>query len=512
MLCEENKTLVSNVSLSDYTAFLSFAKANPSLTYESFDSHTMKDLSLFAVREDIDFSAIEGFADRIIRELPAIKRVFSAPVIRLKDGSEILPVEAVKIINNRTVVHALSHSELWESVSEGSVRPKKLMTLQHEDQYEIYENLIFAKMIGIVLHHVRKNVCILTELLYSNREMKFDLLERVNHLSHYIAMAKLHTGYIREYDKYRAPAERCLDKLFFLERIIESRLGSTVYKKCKSKHKNLTLKKTNIFRMHKDYHRVYLLMKYLIEQKLDDGELDQNEDVTKEKTDAYGAFCAMMLVFSVGHFNFDFKDSTFDFTDLKAHAEFLSWTLDIEKLEIDGKYAFSLTFFKDKEYKVLLVCENGGASEIGNASDFDELLYMSFDTDDKRMHVSLYDIDSFRRIQRVLLRGMVMSDTARDTCAFCGKPLERTEFNGSVSYECDSCRMQIRSLICPETNKKYTASFIKHYTVAREEQTSDDILLKKRAEALMHFRNITEIDENGSVICPICNKNHVKKD
>ena len=56
MLEDRKKTGFDEKNTSDYIEFYEFAKSKGTLTYESFDSHTMKELSLFAVREDIDFS------------------------------------------------------------------------------------------------------------------------------------------------------------------------------------------------------------------------------------------------------------------------------------------------------------------------------------------------------------------------------------------------------------------------------------------------------------------------
>jgi hypothetical protein len=85
-----------------YCHLRAYATAPPA-SYAEFDSAVQTGLNLFALREDLDLSALSEILDRIVAVLPALKRIFAAPIIRLRDSGEILPVEAVRVVNSKTL-------------------------------------------------------------------------------------------------------------------------------------------------------------------------------------------------------------------------------------------------------------------------------------------------------------------------------------------------------------------------------------------------------------------------
>lgn len=458
--------------------------SSPPAPYHAFDIATQTGLNLFALREDFDFDTLCEILDRIIAVLPALKRIFSEPIIRLRDSNEILPVEAVRIVNNKTLSHISVHSELWSDVQDGKLLPRKLMTIRYEDDYAIYENIIFARTVDIILHFTAKNLSVLRNMLYANHELRFNLLERENHPLYFLALGKLHTGYLRDYDKYLLPIEKCFEKLTTIERALVPRLSMAIYKKCRKKTTKLALKKTNIFRSHKDYRKLYSLAKYFSEIGLDSLSSEDSEVGEEE----YSAFCAMLCVFSAGHFNFKFdKNQNIDFNNIKADAFFVEWKLNI----CAQKDGILLTITKDRDYRIFLCPPNTEPCEA------DEVVPISANGTDS-VRLSIYDIDSFRRIQQMLLRGMIYADAVHKICPFCGKELAETE----DAYECGACRTVITKNTCTETGKEYYSTDIKYFNKAKMKKYVD-------SDAAYHFRNITPVSaESGTLLCPECGKEH----
>ena len=453
-------------------------------TYADFDSAVQTGLNLFALREDLDLTALSEILDRIIATLPALKRIFSTPIIRLRDVGEILPVEAVRVVNSKTLSHISVHSELWSNIKDDKLIPRKLMSIRQEDDYAIYENIVFVRTVDIILRFTSRNIAVLRDMLYANREMTFNLLERENHPMYFLALGKLHTGYLRDYDKYLLPIERCYEKLLVIEHALIPRLSMPVYKKCKKKSVKLGLKRTNIFRSHKDYRKLYSLAKYFSDIGLDSLSSDDAEVSAEE----YSAFCAMLCIFSAGHFNFKFdKNQTIDFKNIESNASFGEWKLNFRK-ENGG---IMLTVSKDKDYKIFL-CPSDVAS-----ANADEVVPVSADGAEA-LRLSLYDIDSFRRIQQMILRGMIYADAEHKICPFCGKELTATD----EAYECGACRTVIRENICPETGESYYSTEIKHFRRPKN--------AKKYAvpEGAMFYRNITRIGAECEILCPRCGREH----
>lgn len=496
----------------DYSSIIEFARTYNRIRYSEFDHCTVRNLNLFTLREHFDFDALEEALDQIIKTLPAIKRIFARPITRLKDTGEILPVESVRVISNRTIVHASGHSELWDDITEDGLKPRKLLTTRHEDNYSIYENIAFTRMVDMILHFIGRNIRLMRDMLYASHDMSFNLLERINHPLYFLAIGKLHIGYLRDYDRYREGAERCLDKMLFIDRVIRARLGSAVYKKCKHKGGKLSLKKTNIFRNHKDYHRIYLLLKWFSDAKI--GDIEESDD-EGHSGEAYGLFCSMLTLFAVGHFNFTVSNAMpIDFYNMNVDCSFDEWQLKLETVSCGSVAAIRLRFIKDRQYSILILPaidrERGMAAlemfRAGCMAD-EYLLAQPIEEGKEHIYISLYDIESFRRLQQILLRGMIYSDMKRVTCPFCGRQLMKDD-NGTV-YECGACRTQLSYLICPVRRKPYIATSIMHLRRADSHTAPKDKLLYQRfLEGQMHYRNITALDDRAEPICPHCGEVH----
>ena len=351
----------------EYAAILRFASTHSEITYNQLDTATMKELSLFALREGFNFEAFEETLDRIIAALPAIKRIAARPIMRLKDAGELLPVESVRVINNRTLSYASVHSETWDSVTEDGVRPKKLLTLKHEDSYVTYENIGFAKALSVILRLLENGARQLSDAMFASRDMRFNLLERQNHLAYFLAIGKLHVGYVHNYDRYKTLTKRCTDKLLFIDRALGNRRSSAVYKACKDKTATFTLKKSTTFRVHKDYNQIYLLLKWFSEANLDAVE-EEVVDEEAENAPGYTAYCNLLALFAAGHFGFVFDDRPLNPLLLNARARFKDFRLEIRTLTVGKKKALLLAVKKDTLYRILLLPDGNEADQIGRAS------------------------------------------------------------------------------------------------------------------------------------------------
>lgn len=502
----------------DYAALWQFAKRSRSLTYPQLDAALVRQVNLFALKENFDFQGLEAALDEIIKSLPAIKRIFAHPITRLRDVGEIMPVESVRVVNNRTIVHASAHSELWDDITEDGMRPKKLLTVSYEDNYSIYENVAFVRTVDIILHLVRKNIRLLRNMLYASSDLSFNLLERLNHPEYYLAIGKLHIGYVRDYDRYRPSAERCLAKLIHIEGTIRARLSAPIYRKCKRKSGKIALKKTNIFRNHKDYHRIYLLLKWFADERID--ETEEIAPITEES--GYTTFCLLLTLFAAGHFHFTFpEEQKIDLTAPHAVATFGGWHLTVDTVPYEGAQAILLSLSKDATYKVILLPathpEEGRATLQKLRLSYPANEYLLALSDEElaeqgEISLSLFDIESFRRLQQILLRGMIYCDHTRDTCPFCGRPLRYSQVEGEgARHECGGCRTQIYSAVCPNMGYPYYYTRIGNFKPEGAPDTRtlrDSLLYARYLEAKMYFRNITPIDEEGKILCPRCGKSH----
>lgn len=390
-----------------------FVAKHPELSYIEFDYYATHELTLFTIEPSLDFEALKSINDKILSALPYLKRIFAKPIIVLKDSDDVLPVETVHIINQATMLHLANHSENVENITRKGVTPRKLLTRIYEDDYSIYENIIFCNLVDEILHYVRHTMASLRDLVYANEVLEFNLLERVNHLNYFLTIGKLHTGYIRDFDQYYSLSEALYSQLRGFENIIEARLSRPVYQKNKIRNKRLPLKKTNIFLMQKDYHQVYVLYKKLWEKKIISLDEEPAIDVEKLRKN-YFDFVEMLSLFAIAQFDFE-ADPSFkeDFRHLNSDFSFKHWKLNLQAFQEDG---LLIALQKEKSYRLLLLPSLEGEltpaqetleKEIGAEEN---IVCQSFEEEElypKSCLISLENIESFRRIQQCVLRAMI---------------------------------------------------------------------------------------------------------
>lgn len=472
--------MISN-DYSDIYRFVSNAKP---LDYQTFDHTIQSKVSLFKSLENINLEGIENEINEIYNLIPSIKNIFAKPIIHLKEEDTIVPVEAVRVINNQTINYATRHTELFTNVN----KPTKLLTNTYQDNYTIYENIVFSRCVDYILSYTRKHIKLFKDLVYATNKINIDLLDKENHAEYFLALGKLEVSYIKTFYKYSSLALKLIDKLEFIYKTLNARLKRPIYVKCKKVKGKLVLRKTNILGMQKDYHKIYKYMKSIYN--------DEIEEIKDTTLDEYISYVKMLIIFSIGHFNFEMKENTLiDFNNYNVDFKFKSYQLNVKEIESNNNKGILLTFEKDKIYQILLVST---LDKITVESNVDTYI-LSNDIDTKDIYISINNTDSFRRIEQILFKGMIYSTSNFDICPFCGDNLIKTE-DGVL---CPSCRTLIKEYEC--NNKKYYATKIYSYK-SKINVNKNSLFKERQIESLMHFRNITKIDENLNIICPICNK------
>ena len=117
------------------------------------------------------------------------------------------------------------------------------------------------------------------------------------------------------------------------------------------------------------------------------------------------------------------------------------------------------------------------------------------------------DINSFRKIQQIILKGMIYSDTKHETCPFCGEDLHYDKV--SKAFVCSSCGTMVAHRICPETQEVYYYTDISFYEAMKREEKLHPLQYQfNKKEFEMYYRNITGFDSEHRHICPKCGKIH----
>ena len=119
--------------------------------------------------------------------------------------------------------------------------------------------------------------------------------------------------------------------------------------------------------------------------------------------------------------------------------------------------------------------------------------------------ITVNDVNSYRRITKVLLMHMLAVDDKNEICPICGEALA---FDGDNGHYCNACEFTVYMTRCEQRNCKSAFSFTRYPlpkpSVVKCDTTNMRLL---KAEVEEGFKNITAM-EFGKPICPSCGEPH----
>lgn len=493
--------------------FCHYHKQFPSYQLTAF---LQQGLPLFTSAPNLDFEKVEKVADEVLKTMPYIKQVFSKPWINLKFKNEVLPVEFVKRMNSATFANLSQHPEMISKFEKGNVIPSKLLSKIYIDDYSIYENQVFAKLIDKILTFTRKKDYYLREILLVKQRSTTDFFEKTNHPQYFLALGELHISYVQKYNTNYENVMRIVNLLTRIRNVVVPRLKKPVYRFNDVSKKQIRLRRTNLFYHEKNYSKIYKLYDYFIKNKVNKNEDDPPEHPQRLQRN-YFFFGELLTVFSILHFNFMAPQAEVNLENLSLNLSFKGFSLSVQSLVNDD--VILLKFHKDVDYTIAVVFkvnQDQEADYYKNKYQVDEAVLCSpfeeeYSSTDK-LFVSISNIDSFRRIQQVLLKGMIYSDKTRTVCPFCGYNLSYSK--KGKEYTCMACNLLIKEQTCFTTGKRYmTTSLIYHRqkTIQPSDfKDKESWLYYRKVEEGLNFRNITKINNAQEPVCPYCKDVHGK--
>lgn len=224
--------------------------------------------------------------------IPELGEIIKNPRKITKTVTDIVPVELAKKTNAESVRHLASHTQYVKSVDEeGNVTPNKVLNIGTEDDYAIYENKFIATLV--------KRLVVFIEMRYEFFK-KYVPLKETDVLLH--KSTAIIDGSIVEIEtkvkvtKNAEEDERAVNSTTnYIKRMEKVRnyimyyLGSDFMKMFKNE-KDVTgqILQTNIIRKNKNYHKCYLLYRYItgynqlgIDYKVKEEYINYNNDQMK---------------------------------------------------------------------------------------------------------------------------------------------------------------------------------------------------------------------------------------
>lgn len=533
----------------EYKGVWEYLDKKDKLTLLDFEYATSHELALLIFFKSQDLIEAGRRMGEIKAALPYLINIFRNPVIHLKDVDAVLTLDAVKRVNQSTIRHLSTHSENWDNLENGNLMPRRLLTRIYEDDYGIYENIVFRDLIDQILAFLKRRTNYLAEIIDTLSEsVRLEDFSRLVHSAYYLAIGKLYIGFfktenIAEFKTMLEQTKRLYD------RVASYKHRAVYVKNAHVKPIDGVIKKTNILSMHRDYKQVYLLHKKMKKSAY----LPPASDAflkyatvscmdQQESQRGYGLFCQMLALFAAVGFNFkcDTAQTVYENGKVYAHLRYLDWSLKIEvkynklldfdtidfivkhkthsvkfllipiayylgqrkkkqleriveRLHKDGavydKYVFLDPFYAEKNF----VYDYSVALNV----DGNELYYAI-------LPVSIKEINSFRRLQKILFEAMVISNKNNDVCGFCGEPLS---LDTDGIFKCAKCKTAVRDIKCGCCGLNFKAAYVDvKLKVRRKNEECGGSLTEFYKQEKRHlFRSTANMKGTSKIVlCPRC--------
>lgn len=524
----------------EYQMIAEYIDKHPQFNYLDFEYATSYELVLCTFFKPMDFNIMKNLIHEIHKYLPFIINIFRKPYIHLKEKEILQPVEAAMRINYKTINYLSKHSERWKSIDDrtGSIEPDKLLTKIYVDDYSIYENVVFYNLINKIFTFLMRTIYYLSDILETfNDSIQLDAVNRFNHQMYYLAIGKLYVGFYNMENTAEIAAV-LEDAKNLYKQLIRYKTRDVYTHNINTKPLNGDIKKTNLFAMHKDYKHVYTLYKKFKKKTFI---VNDYGSYLKQTTSQrfYQMFCEMLTLFAISNFNFKNYNSEDIYKDgeVRGNFNFKNWELRIssqynyaiglDTIAIKISYldnainyliipmSYYIAQERKKQYEIIIHRLNS----IGEVYD-KYFFFEPFDYEDNSLNsysiryekddiatfyailpIAISEINSFRRIQKILLEGMVISNNKFDICPFCGEALTNQENH----YLCNKCRTVIKPITCNNCNNAFVASYsdIKTRKKNRRSEAIEGLMDFYKQERQYYFRNTVFISKAG-IHCPYC--------
>lgn len=184
-------------------------------------------------------------------------QINTAPRMSMRYDTELLPTSRVKRYANNYQAHLVAHSECWQQRTIVGIIPKKLLAKVSEDEVEIYENIVYARLIDHIFNYLSLYKIRLEEIV--GFIGKFGTLDGIGKDHRFVHQVSEDWGRAFEnYDigKLQKETEKNLDKVNANIRKLSQLKSDKLYRSIsRAVQLPLELKQTNILEHDKNYRR-----------------------------------------------------------------------------------------------------------------------------------------------------------------------------------------------------------------------------------------------------------------
>ena len=131
-----------------------------------------------------DQGHLQPFERRLQEVIDAghLHRISQRPRLDMHYEDEVTDIARARRLSKGALVHLASHSECWQRQTLSGVIPRKVMARFSQDDYGIYENRVYARLLDKIERYLRARLSTLKSLLTTfEQAMEFYKSPDINH-------------------------------------------------------------------------------------------------------------------------------------------------------------------------------------------------------------------------------------------------------------------------------------------------------------------------------------------
>jgi transcription elongation factor Elf1 len=260
------------------------------------------------VPEVLEKAQMQPF-DRAIRDhLWHLQDVCRDPRTHLKLEVERLPVSRARRIAQQAVEYLASHTEDWQHRKLRSVVPKRILSVVADDQLNIYENRVAARLIDHLHRYLRRRIeeIYKIQFIFDVRTTTDTNWRRRNRVLELLGQA------VRDHVEGRRVVRRTQEALEGLHYEVLQLFDSPLYRAIpRQAQVPPTLKATNIFANDRHYRYVSLLWRVWLQYGFEPPKspiklYDERQDLCK----GFDLFCTLLICRALHQLGLEAKDTS----------------------------------------------------------------------------------------------------------------------------------------------------------------------------------------------------------
>lgn len=285
-----------------------------------------------------------------VLETGHLHQIAYQPRLDIRYDEELIDVSRAKKISNKAHRYLAVHSETWQRRTLAGVYPRKLLAKISDDNYSIYENKVFSRLLDRVMLFLQQRL----------RELE----EQINNIDDALQLDKAHESYYKLTSLLcslwasNLSDEKSAEKRKELMTISEKNLALQdnitrlqsfgLYLKIPQAHKNISnqLHKTNILMHDQHYRHVGILWTKLNKQSQEVKDLIKALEKKRQFQEEYNQYALLILLRALEELNFNTIKKTTG-SILLANDE-LNWQVTIEVDQQTHNWRLTHTYSKNQ--------------------------------------------------------------------------------------------------------------------------------------------------------------------